>query len=62
MAVSPIEWYEKRLPLSVYDVRGIVLQLAEFGNFQMKFSILLRGLVALALANFFNVNGCISPD
>lgn len=52
----------KRLPLSFYDVRGIVLQLAEVGNFLMKFSILLRGLVALALDDFFNVNGCISPD
>lgn len=39
-----------------------MLQLAEFGNFQMKFSILRRGLVALALGDFFNVNGCISPD
>ena len=39
-----------------------MLQLAEFGNFQMKFSILLRDLVALALVDFFNVNGCISPD
>lgn len=37
-------------------------QLAEFGNFPMKFSILRRGLVALALGDFFNVNRCISPD
>jgi len=39
-----------------------VLQLAEFGNFQMKFSIFLHGLVALALGDSFNVNGCISSD
>ena len=39
-----------------------MFQLAEFGNFQMKFSIFLCGLVALAFGDFFNVNGCISPD